>query len=49
MSIAFNVFAWTMVGFGAIVAFYIFTEICWRIFGMVFKFVDRIVNDYHYE
>ena len=47
-TIMFAIFAWTMVVFGAIVAFYVFTEICWWIFCQVFKFVDKIVNDYDY-
>lgn len=44
-STAGNVFAITMVCIGALTAFYIFTEVSWRIFAMLFKFVDKVVNE----
>ena len=45
-SLAFNIFAWTMVGVGAIVALYLFTEVCWWLFLKAFQIVDKIINDY---
>lgn len=48
-STAMNVFAISMVCVGALTSFYIFTEVSWRIFAMLFKFVDKVVNDYHYN
>jgi hypothetical protein len=48
-STLFNWFANAMVGVGAATALYIFSNVCWWVFGKVFKFVDRVLNDYDYN